>query len=135
MAGFWDQDLSANAFKMLGDKESHVVSVEGGYELTTVGPISDRPQLISATLVLDKNLRPVRQTMRVHVGAGIHEIRFVQTSFERKPSSAVPDMVFDPEYVDPQAMPGRHSSIGPQEIPDLSGNGVRVQAEKAVIAE
>jgi DNA-directed RNA polymerase specialized sigma24 family protein len=126
MAGFWDQDLSANAFKMLGGKESDLVSVEEGYELTTVRPVSDRPQLISATLVLDNNLRPVRQTMRVHVGAEIHEIRFVQTSFERKPSSAVPDMVFDPEYVDSQAIPGRHSSISPQEVPDPSGNGVKL---------
>jgi DNA-directed RNA polymerase specialized sigma24 family protein len=134
MAGFWDQDLSANAFKMLGGKESHLVNVEGGYELTTVGPISDRPQLISAALVLDNNLRPVRQTIRAHVGAEIHEIRFVQTSFERKPSADVPDMVFDPEHVDPQAIPGRHSSISPQEIPDLSGNGVKLaQLQIAVL--
>jgi DNA-directed RNA polymerase specialized sigma24 family protein len=126
MTGLWDQDLSANGFKTLEAKESHLVSVDGGYELTTVGPITAHPQLISATLVLDSHLAPIRQTMRVHVGSEIHEIRFVQTGFERKRSSSVPDLVFDPEYVGPQATVGRHSSASSQEISDLTGDDVKL---------
>jgi hypothetical protein len=134
MTGLWDQDLSANGFKTLGGKESDLVRVEEGYELTTIGPITAHPQLISATLVLDSHLAPMRQTMRVHAGSEIHEIRFVQTGFERKRSSSVPDQVFDPEYIGPQATVGRHSSASSQEISDLTGDDVKLaQLQIAVL--
>ena len=96
MSEFWDQDLSARAFSTLQGKEVQAHAIDGGYELTTLGPTEDRPQLISATLVLERHLLPIREVMRVRVGDQIHELRFVQTSYERKPSSSVPDTVFDP---------------------------------------
>jgi DNA-directed RNA polymerase specialized sigma24 family protein len=134
MNGLWNQDLSASAFRRLAGKETRLVPLDGGYELATVEPIKGHPQLISATLVLDRHLSPVRQTMRVRTGAGIHEVRFIQTDFERRPSSAVPDAVFDPEYVEPQSVQDRHSSLNPQEISGAAGIDVQLaQLQVAVL--
>jgi DNA-directed RNA polymerase specialized sigma24 family protein len=93
----WDQDLSAKSFAALEDGEPRVRVLDGGYELTRIGPSAAYPQLISATLMLDRRLQPVSQVLRVRSGEGIHEVRFVQAAYERKPASTVPDSVFDPE--------------------------------------
>ena len=93
----WDQDLSAKSFAALEDGAPRVRVVDGGYELTRLGPSAAHPQLISATLMLDRDLQPVRQVMRVRSGKEIHEVRFVQATYERKPASSVPDSVFNPE--------------------------------------
>jgi DNA-directed RNA polymerase specialized sigma24 family protein len=95
MNGFWDQDLSARAFSALGAREARVQALAGGYELTTAGPIQG--QLISATLVLDRHLMPIKVRMRVRSGTGINELRFVQQEYARKPSASVPDTMFDPQ--------------------------------------
>jgi DNA-directed RNA polymerase specialized sigma24 family protein len=95
MDGFWDQDLSARGFSLLAGK-SEVRAVDGGYELTVAGPTVDHPHLISATLVLDRHLLPVREVMHIRNGAEIRELRFVQTEYERRPSASVPDTLFDP---------------------------------------
>jgi DNA-directed RNA polymerase specialized sigma24 family protein len=93
----WDQDLSAKSFAALEDGAPRVRVIDGGYELTRIGPSTAYPQLISATLVLDRRFQPVRQIMRVRSGEEIHEVRFVQATYERKPARLVPDSVFDPE--------------------------------------
>jgi DNA-directed RNA polymerase specialized sigma24 family protein len=94
---YWDQDLSAQAFAGLQDGSPQVRSIYGGYEVTRVGPTATHPQLVSATLVLDRHFQPVRQVMRVRSGDAIHELRFVQTSYEREPARSVPDGVFNPD--------------------------------------
>jgi DNA-directed RNA polymerase specialized sigma24 family protein len=93
----WDQDLSAKSFAALEDGAPRLRVVDGGYELTRIGPSAAYPQLISATLVLDRHFQPVRQVMRVRSGDEIHEVRFVQATYERKPARSVPDSVFNPE--------------------------------------
>jgi DNA-directed RNA polymerase specialized sigma24 family protein len=93
----WDQDLSAKSFAALEDGPPRVRVVDGGYELTRIGPSAAYPQLISATLMLDRRYQPVRQVMRVRSGEEIHEVRFVQATYERKPARSVPDSVFNPE--------------------------------------
>ncbi|MDX6462385.1 MAG: hypothetical protein QOE55_6082 [Acidobacteriaceae bacterium] len=93
----WDQDLSAKSFAALEDGAPRVRVVDGGYELTRIGPSAAYPQLISATLMLDRRFQPVRQVMRVRSGETIHEVRFVQATYERKPARSVPDSVFNPE--------------------------------------
>jgi hypothetical protein len=70
--------------------------VKEGYELMTRGRLAGHQQLVSATLVLTHQLQPVRVTLRVHAGSNIHELRFVQASYERRPSASVPDSTFDP---------------------------------------
>jgi DNA-directed RNA polymerase specialized sigma24 family protein len=98
MSGLWDHDLSAQAFRGLGGRAPRLRPVEDGYELTTAGPIEGHPQVISATLVLDRHLVPVRTVLRVQAGTDVHELRFVQASYERRPRGSVPDAMFDPEY-------------------------------------
>jgi DNA-directed RNA polymerase specialized sigma24 family protein len=113
MNGLWDQDLSAQGFAALGDGVPRVRSSDGGYELTRVGPTREHPQLLSATLTLDRNLQPIRQIMRVRARAAVHEVRFEVADYERKPSGSVPDAIFNPEDEQLPAPPGdRRSSTG-----------------------
>jgi len=97
MDGLWDQDLSIQAFSALGSESPQLHTVGNGYQLTTVGPIASRPQLISATLALDHHLHPVSETFRVRAGSDVHEFRLVQTEYELKSASSVPDSTFDPQ--------------------------------------
>ncbi len=96
MTEFWDQDLSANAFRTLAGQALRMHAVREGYELATEGPIEGHPQLVSAALVLNRRLQPVRATLRVRAGSNVHELRFVQAIYERKPRASVPDAMFDP---------------------------------------
>ncbi len=96
MGEFWDQDLSAHAFSTLAGQNVRMHPVKEGYELMTDGPIEGHPQLLSAALVLTRRLQPVRVTLHVRAGNNIHELHFVQASYERKPSASVPDSTFDP---------------------------------------
>ena len=113
MNGFWDQDLSAKEFAVLGDGRSQVRLSNGGYELTRVGPTPAHPQLLSATLTLNRNLQPIRQTLRVRAGGEVHELRFEVVDYERKPSASVPDTTFNPENEQlPAPRRDRRPSIG-----------------------
>jgi DNA-directed RNA polymerase specialized sigma24 family protein len=133
MSDLWDQDLSAHAFSLLKGKASQVHAVEGGYELTTIGPVEGRPQLISATLVLDRKLLPVKEIMHVQAGSEIHEIRFIQTGFERTPSPSVPDTVFDPEY-ELHSTQNLHSSVQEDNLPNAIRTDLRLaQLQIAVL--
>jgi DNA-directed RNA polymerase specialized sigma24 family protein len=96
MNEFWDQDLSAHAFSTLAGKDVRTHPVREGYELTSDGPIEGHPQLVSAALVLTRRFQPVRVTLRVRAGSNVHELRFVQASYERRPTASVPDSTFDP---------------------------------------
>ena len=96
MSDFWDQDLSADAFRTLAGQKFLMHPLKDGYELTTDAPIEGHPLLVSATLVLNKRLQPLRATLRVLAGSNVHELRFVQTSYERRPRASVPDTLFDP---------------------------------------
>jgi hypothetical protein len=92
----WMQDLSPAAFSELKGETTQVRRTEDGYELTTAEPVVSQPQLVSATLVLDSHFHAIRETMRVRGGADVHEVRFVQADYERRPASSVPDAIFDP---------------------------------------
>ena len=96
MTEFWDQDLSAQAFSTLAGQALRMHAVKDGYELTMDGPIEGHPQLVSAALVLNRRFQPLRATLHVRAGSNVHELRFVQASYERKPRASVPDTIFDP---------------------------------------
>lgn len=127
MTEFWDQDLSANAFSSLAGRALRVHAVKEGYELTTDGPIEGHPQLVSAALVLNRRLQPVRATLRVRAGSNVHELRFVQAIYERKPRASVPDAIFDPA-----SYSGAHDlhpmAIRPPHLP-VTGESAPVLAE------
>jgi DNA-directed RNA polymerase specialized sigma24 family protein len=128
IAEFLDQNLSAQSFGALEGKEVRAHAVSGGYELTTLGPTEAHPQLISATLTLDKDLLPVREVLRMRRGGQTRDLRLVQTSYERKPSSSVPDTVFDSRNteVSPFAHKGSTHSGLDQRFPSVIGNGVQL---------
>jgi DNA-directed RNA polymerase specialized sigma24 family protein len=115
MSEFWDQDLSANAFSTLAGQDVRMNPVREGYELMTDGPIAGHPQLLSAALVITRRLQPVRVTLRVHAVGNIHELRFVQAGYERRPSASVPDSTFDPASY--TAAREFHSEIHPPNLP------------------
>jgi DNA-directed RNA polymerase specialized sigma24 family protein len=128
---YWDQDLSAQAFAAMDDRAPEVRPIDGGYELTRRGATGTHPQLISATLVLDRNLHPIRQIMRVRTGGEVRELRFIQADYERRPSGTVPDATFAPES-DPMspARRGRATSAGHPR--SLVGDAKAQQAELEV---
>jgi DNA-directed RNA polymerase specialized sigma24 family protein len=133
LSGVWDQDLSAQAFAALAENPPQVRALGDGYELTRMGPTPGHPQWIAATLVLDHNLLPIRQTIRVHAGSQVRELRFVQANYERKPSTSVPDTVFDP---DPEHSAKDHfSSAGrPRDLVQEVGSDVQLaQLQIAVL--
>ena len=129
-----EQDLSASAFKRLGGIESFLINHEGNYELTVAAPVKEHPQLISATLVLDRQLAPIRQINRVRVGREIHELRFIQTVFEWKPSSTVPDNIFEPGSAEAQTDRDQHSSFSATDLLPTSGTDMQLaQLQIAVL--
>ena len=129
-----EQDLSASAFKRLGGKESLLINHEGDYELTIAAPVKDHPQLMSATLVLDREFAPIRRIDRVRVGREIRELRFIQTAFERKPSSTVPDNIFEPGSAEARADRDQHSPFTAPDLLPASGTDVQLaQLQIAVL--
>jgi DNA-directed RNA polymerase specialized sigma24 family protein len=92
---FWNQDLSASAFASIEDGEPRVRAIGDGYEFTRTGPSQRYPQLVSATLVLNGRYEAVEQLLRVQTGSGVRQLRFIQESYELKPSHSVPDQTFE----------------------------------------
>jgi hypothetical protein len=127
---YWDQDLSSQAFSHLQNGSPQVRAIADGYELTRVGPTPCHPQLLSATLVLDRHFQPVRQVLRVRNRDEVRELRFVQTSYEREPARSVPDSVFYPES-ELQPLHGRRSS---ERAPHDSGGQNSAQSAELEIA-
>lgn len=112
MGQYWDQELSSQAFAAMDNGVPRVRSIDGGFELTRMGSTRSHPQLLSATMILDRNLQPIRQVLRVRVTNEVRELRFEQADYDRTPSTSVPDATFNPD-LDPSAVsgPNRRSSI------------------------
>jgi DNA-directed RNA polymerase specialized sigma24 family protein len=107
----WKQDVSPTAFRELNGENAQLRPAEDGYELTTVEPGTSHSQLVSATLVLDRHFHPIREIMRMRNGADVREVRFVQADYERRPSSSVPDAIFDPRDQGLRSKVDRHPII------------------------
>ncbi len=105
----WKQDVSPSTFRELNGDHARVRPIDDGYELTTE-PGETHPQILSATLVLDRHFHSVREFMRVRRGSDIREVRFVQADYERRPTSSVPDAVFDPRDQGVPSKAERHLS-------------------------
>ena len=128
IAEFLDQNLSAQSFGALEGIELRAHAVSLGYELTTLGPTEAHPQLVSATLTLDKDLLPVREVVRIRRGDRTRELRLIQATYELKPSSSVPDSVFDSRNTEmsPFAHRGSTRSGLDQHLPSVIGNDVQL---------
>ena len=107
----WKQDVSPEAFRALNGNNAQIRATEDGYELTTAELGISHPQLISATLVLDRHFHPIREVMRIRNGSDVRELRFVEADHERRPTSSVPDAIFDPQDQGLRSSMERHPLI------------------------
>lgn len=103
----WKQNISPDSFRNLNGENAQVRPTEDGYALTAQPGAAD-PQLISATLVLDAHFHPIREVLRMRNTGAIREVRYVEADYERRPSSSVPDAIFDPRDQGLRARADRH---------------------------
>lgn len=92
----WEQAVSAQAFSEMGGRNLRGQAVDGNIQLTVDGPTANYPHLMSATLVLNRRLQPVREVLDFRDGHRAYRVRLLQTSFEILPSRSVPDSTFAP---------------------------------------
>ena len=133
----WQQDVSARAFHELANRQMQIRVVGEDYELTSAGIASGPPHLLSATLVLDRHLHVVGETLHVSDGSPIREVRFVETNYERRPSGSVPATAFEPTDLDGHSRSEEGLSFpGSQSNHILFGSNIRlVQLQIAVLYE
>lgn len=105
----WKMDVSPRAFAATRDRAIQVRTTPEGYELIASGALPGNPNVVQATLVLNRQWRFVRQILRVRRGTGIYEVRYERVSEERKPMQSVPDTDFEPEIGAAGAMLNRRS--------------------------
>lgn len=119
----WTQDLSSRAFGLMAGHSVHLTTTAEGYELTA--PIHDdgRPQLLSATLMIDRHFETVGEVLKVRRGSAVGTVRLVQTGFVIEPDSAVPDSVFAPESLSSAERQEPRSSIAPPFDTQFSNSG------------
>lgn len=133
----WQQDVSARAFHELTNQQMRIRVVGEDYELASAGISNGPPHLLSATLVLDRHLHVVGETLHVSDGSPIREVRFVETNYERRPSGSVPATAFEPTDLDGHSRSeGGLSSPGSQSNHTLFGSNIRlVQLQIATLYE
>jgi len=136
-SALWQQDVSARAFHELASQQMQIRVVGEDYELAGARITSGPPHLVSATLVLDRHLHVVGETLRLSDASPIKEVRFVQADFERRPSSSVPAAVFEPIDSDANSTgDGELPLPGSQSNHSLFGSNTRlVQLQIAVLYE
>jgi len=99
----WQLSPSAEEFtSLIGRSEAQLGETATSYVITYGRAAHDSraliPQLIKATLVLSRaDLRAVEETLSIRQGDEQREYRFVETSYERRPPSAVAPVVFEPD--------------------------------------
>ena len=127
--GLWKQGLSSQKFRELGGQSVRVAITDEGYELTAT-IAEGHGHLESAVLILDRNFHPIRETMRFLASSDVREFSVVQTDWERKPSSAVPDEVFAPGALENPAPHQSPSSV----LPKAGDGGTEIQLVQLQIA-
>lgn len=127
---FWKLDVSPRAFHVLAEGQMQARVTADGYELTAAVNDEQRPQVISATLILNRHFQPAGEILRMRSSSVMREIRFMQETYESKPSSDVPDSVFRSTSLDgsPAKGQGRHSSI-------VRNNGKRFSGTDAQLVQ
>ena len=124
-----NQELSPQAFESIADGHMEIRETTDGYELTAQHPGSSTSQLVSATLTLTRNLQPIRETLLLRRGDTTTEVHLIQTSYDVRPSRAVPDEVFHPRDT---RQPNWHSESEP--APSLFDSALRTRLTELQIA-
>ncbi len=98
----WQLSPSAREFASLVGRSdaAHLEDRPTSYVISYAGEDNNRPGLVRVSLVLSRDdLHPTEQTLTIQQGNEQREYRFVETSFERRPVSAVAPAVFEPDAV------------------------------------
>ena len=102
----WQLEPEATAFTtLIGSADRASVEVQSAaYVIRYEAPPESRSQIVKASLVLNKSdMHSSEQTLLVSQGGELHEYKFIETSFERRPLSATAPAVFEP---DPELLKG-----------------------------
>jgi DNA-directed RNA polymerase specialized sigma24 family protein len=125
----WRENLSAGSFRKLADDRVLVRKVGNDYELTASGSRASELRMISGTLVLDRNLRPVSEVLNVDRDGASMKVHLVLVSYERRPSYSVPGSVYDPA----SRVPRPNANVEPTQQRSI-GKGVAVASVQLVQA-
>jgi DNA-directed RNA polymerase specialized sigma24 family protein len=92
----WKQVIPSEALTTIPEESLKIRRIDVGYELR-IAATPNLPGIQSAVLVLDREYRPIREDLRVHQGDADYDLKFVETSYERLPSSSVLDQSLLPD--------------------------------------
>lgn len=93
----WRNDVSPGSFIPAQHQSMQLRKTPQGYEISISGAVTGNPQVISATLVLNRQWHFVRQVMLIRRNDKTYEARYELVSDERKPMHSIPDSFFVPE--------------------------------------
>lgn len=104
----WKYDVSVRAFQTMASQHVDIRKVRSDYELTGSGLSSGPFRVVSATVVLNRSLHIVGETLHMRNGYEFSEVRFVEASYNYLPTASVPESIFDPSDLNS----GMHSNLG-----------------------
>jgi DNA-directed RNA polymerase specialized sigma24 family protein len=114
-AGDWKAEISSETLSKVPAEDIHIRPVGNGYRVE-LSAATYWPNVKTAVLLLDAEYRPIEENLRIETGSETYDLKFVRTSFERKPSASVPDRVFQLDSADLRGQLGAHAEIGPQAL-------------------
>lgn len=96
-SGLWKRDVSPQAFRASAMQNPEVTTTSRGYEVTTAYTDGARPPVLSETLILTREFHLSEARLLVRDGAGLEQVRFVQTAHLKVASASIPDSTFRPD--------------------------------------
>jgi len=110
---FWMQNLSPRTFRAISERPVRVTATAQGYELSAQTHDAALPELVAATLMVSRRFQTVGEILRMRSGSTVSRVRLMQTGLEIEPNSAVPDSVYDPDFLRSREGEAPRSSIAP----------------------
>lgn len=96
-SGLWKREISPRAFRASAVQNAPVTITSRGYEVTSAEITRARPVVLSETLILTREFHLSEERLLVREGAGLEQVRFVQTAYSKVASASVPDSTFRPD--------------------------------------
>jgi DNA-directed RNA polymerase specialized sigma24 family protein len=97
-SGLWKRDVSSRSFESAARTGARVSAMNAGFEVTTIN--TDRADdVLSQTLIVDRGYHLVEERLRIRNGAGVENVRFVQSLYSKERRESVPDSIFEPSDV------------------------------------
>ncbi|CAN5494841.1 hypothetical protein BH10ACI4_BH10ACI4_31740 [soil metagenome] len=113
--GDWKAEISSAALSQIPAEDLRVQPAGDGFSVE-LSAAAFQPNVKSAVLLLDAEYRPIQENLRVETGSETYDLKFVRTSFERKPTVSVPDRVFQQDFDEPRGRTGSRAEIDSQAL-------------------